>query len=134
MARKTLLIILFILLSKLSFADNSVFWQGGLWNLDSPGDISTYGFFRLSAERNIRFKEGYILKVEWIERLDSKGERVYASLLIPESIIFFADRNVTAVMGKTPGLILLKNPKKQLVQLRLWEPTRYSFKEIKKMP
>ena len=134
MMKKTLLVIILIFLPSLSFADNSVFWQGGLWNLDYPGDISTYGYFRLSSETDVRFNDSYILKVEWIERLDSKGERLYASLLIPELGAFIVDRKMTAEMGEVPSIILIKNSKKQEILLRLWEPTRYSFKEIIKKP
>ncbi len=129
MIRKSLRITLLLLLPSVGFADNAAFWQGGLWNLDYPGDISTYGYFRLTADRDIRFKDGYILRIEWVERLNGKGDRLYGSLLVPELSGFLGDGKIKAEMGEVPSLVRLQNTKNQVVWLRLWEPTRYAVQK-----
>jgi len=129
MIRKSLLTILLFLLSYLSFADSPVLWHGGLWNLDYPGDVSTYGYFRLLLESDAVQKEARVLRVEWVEKLDSKGERVYASRLIPELGNFLGSGKITAEMGEVPSAIRLQNSKGLVLWLRLWEPTRFSIQE-----
>ncbi len=128
MKTKLLTIILLILLPQITFANGSAFWQGGLWNLDYPGDVSTYGYFRLTAERDM-FGDGYVLRIEWIERSNGKAERVYGSLLVPELSSFLGDGRLKADMGEVPSLIRLQNSKGQSVWLRLWAPTRYAIQK-----
>jgi hypothetical protein len=129
MIRKSLLTILLILLPHFSFAESPVLWQGGLWNLDYPGDVSTYGYFRLLLEPDVVQKEARVLRVEWVEKLDSKGERVYASRLIPELGTFLGSGKITAEMGEVPSAIRLQDSKGRVLWLRLWEPTRFSIQE-----
>ena len=130
MIRKFLLISLLCLLPYRSFADSPVLWEGGLWTLDYPGDISTYGYFRLFLEPNILQKGARILRVEWVEQLDSKGVRVYGSLLIPELGIFLGSGKVTAEgMEEVRSAIQLKNSKGQVLWLRLQEPTSFEIQD-----
>jgi hypothetical protein len=129
MIRKSLLTILLFLLPYLSFAESPVLWKGGLWNLDYPGDVSTYGYFRLLLESDAVQKEARVLRVEWIEKLDSKGERVYASRLIPELGNFLGSGKIIAEMGEVPSAIRLQNSKGLVLWLQLWEPTRFSIQE-----
>jgi hypothetical protein len=129
MIRKSLLILLLFLLPSACFAANPVLLQGGLWNLDYPGDISTYGYFRLSLEPDLLQKGTRILRVEWVEQLDSKGERVYASRLIPELGAFVRSGKITAEMGEMPSAVRLQDPKGRVLWLRLWEPTRFEIQE-----
>jgi len=102
MITRLLTIILLILLPQATFGNGSAFWQGGLWNLDYPGDVSTYGYFRLTAERDM-FGDGYVLRIEWIERSNGKGEPVYGSLLVPELSSFLGDGRLKADMGEVPS-------------------------------
>jgi hypothetical protein len=129
MIRKSLLTILLILLPYFCFAESPVLWQGGLWNLDYPGDVSTYGYFRLLLEPDVLQKEARVLRVEWVEKLDSKGERVYASRLIPELGTFLGSGKITVEMGEAPSAIRLQDSKGRVLWLRLWEPTRFSIQE-----
>jgi hypothetical protein len=127
--KKSFFTFLIIALPLLSFAESTVVWQGGLWNLDYPGDISTYGHFRLLIEPDVMDQGFFILRVEWIENLDSKGERLYASRLIPELGRFLDSRNISAKMGEVPSAIRLVNSKGKALWLRLWEPTRFEIQE-----
>jgi hypothetical protein len=129
MIAKLLSTILLFLLPSVSLADRAVFWPGGLWNLDYPGDTSTYGYFRLTAERDVMFKDGYILRVEWLERINGNGDRLYGSLLVPEQSSYLGDGKMKAEMGEVPSLVRLQNSKNQVEWLRLWEPTRYAIQK-----
>lgn len=129
MIRKLLLIVLLFLLPSVCFAASPILLQGGLWNLDYPGDISTYGYFRLSLEPDLLQRGARILKVEWVEQLESKGERVYASRLIPELGTFIGSGKVVAEMGEMPSAISLQDQKGRVLWLRLWEPTRFAIQE-----
>ena len=131
MIRKYLVIVLLLISCNLCFADDQkVIYEGGLWNIDYPEDVSIYGHFRLIIEKDLRFDAGYILRVEWIENLDSKGERIYGSILITELSDFLGNGNVSAEVGDVPGIVILTNQNNQKINLNLFEPTRYSLKEL----
>lgn len=127
--KKVLFVFLIIVLPLLSYAQSTVVWQGGLWNLDYADDVSTYGHFRILIEPDVMDQGFYILRVEWIENLDSKGERLYASRLIPELGRFLDSRKIMAEMGEVPSAIKLVNSKGKSLWLRLWEPTRFEIQE-----
>jgi hypothetical protein len=122
-------LLLLLLLPFSSTAESTAFWQGGLWNLDYPGDISTYGYFRLSADRDARSKDGYVLRVEWMERISEKKDRLYGSRLVPELSAFLGDGKIKAETGEVPSLVRLRNSRNDVVWLRLLEPTRYAIQK-----
>ena len=111
-------------------ADGKEVWQGGLWNLDLPGDTSTYGHFRLVVEPDVSQPGAQILRVEWIETLDGKGDRLFASRLIPE-LGGFVDPGLVKVepAAERPSAIRLQNAKGKVLWLRLWEPTRIAVQK-----
>ena len=133
MIRKFIVIALLIFSCNLCYADEQkVIYEGGLWNIDYPEDFSIYGHFKLIIEKDLRFDTGYILRVEWIENLDSKGERIFGSILITELSNFLGNGNVSAKTEEVPSIVILTNQKKQKINLNLFEPTRYSIEEPKK--
>jgi hypothetical protein len=130
MLRAMVIAIAFGIVPALGAADGRHLWQGGLWNLDYPGDVSTYGYFRLSLERDISQDRGQVLRVEWVERLDGNGERVYANRLIPELGSFVDSGLVKIEMApEIPSAIRLQNAKGRVLWLRLWEPTRFAIQK-----
>jgi len=131
--RRALLTIAVALAPAFAIADGRLLWQGGLWNLDDVEDRSTYGDFRLTIEPDIWRKGDLVLRVEWIETVDGKGQRVYANRLIPELSVFIGSGKVRAEMAPAiPSAVKLLNAKGQVLWLRLWEPTRYEIQKTLK--
>ena len=133
MIRRALLTIVVALAPAFAFADGRLLWEGGLWNLDDAEERSTYGDFRLTIEPDIWRQGGLILRVEWIETVDGKGQRVYANRLIPELNTFIGAGKVRAEMAsEIPSAVKLQNAKGRVLWLRLWEPTRYEIQKTLK--
>jgi hypothetical protein len=105
-------------------------WRGGLWILDLPGDTSTYGHFRLVMEPDISQAGAQILRVEWIETLDGKGDRLFATRLVPE-LGGFVDPGLVKVesAAELPSAIRLQNARGKVLWLRVWEPTRIAVQD-----
>ncbi len=133
MIRRTFLTIALALAPAFAFADGRLLWQGGLWNLDDVEETSTYGDFRLVIEPDISRQGGLVLRVEWIETVDGKGQRVYANRLIPELSTFIGAGKVKAeIVPEIPSAIKLQNARGRVHWLRLWEPTRYEIQKTLK--
>jgi hypothetical protein len=133
MIRQTLLIFAVALVPAFALADGPVLWEGGLWNLDDVEERSTYGDFRLTIEPDIWQQGGHVLRVQWMETIDGKGQRVYANRLIPELSTFIGTGKVKAAMAaEIPSAIKLQNEKGRVLWLRLWEPTRYEIQKTLK--
>jgi len=133
MTRLVIAFVALVLFAGRAAADGKEVWKGGLWNLDLPGDTSTYGHFRLLVEPDISQGGRQILRVEWIETLDGKGDRLFASRLIPE-LGGFVDPGLAKVemAPERPSAVRLQNAKGNVLWLRLWEPTRIAVQ--KKLP
>src|SRR5258708_37072306 len=131
MIRLALLTIVVALAPAFAFAEGRVLWQGGLWNLNDVEERSTYGDFRLTIEPDIWRQGGFVLRVEWIETVDGKGQRVYANRLIPELSSFIGAGNVKAQMEpEIPSAVNLHNSKGRVLWLRLLEPRRYQIQKL----
>ena len=114
-------------------AQGQVLWQGGLWNLDYPdAETSKYGEFRLIIEPDLAQSGAQVLRIEWIENIDGKGQRLFASRLIPELDAFVSAGAVTAQMGELPTAVRLQNGKGRTLWLRLGEPARYRIQRTLK--
>lgn len=123
----------FALMPLLASAEGRLLWEGGLWNLDYPdAHTSKYGEFRLVIEPDIAHAGANILRVEWVEKIDGKGQRIYASRLIPELSAFVSAEPVKAQMGDLPSAVRLQNAKGRTLWLRLWEPARYAIQRTLK--
>ena len=125
---RRILVALALLQPMLAQSGGGPIWEGGLWNLDYPGDISTYGYFRVFTQPSVLPRGCSLLRVEWIERLGEKGERLFASRLIsePELCLEPAGLKIT-VTAEVPGLIEISNAKKRKVKLQLLEPGRFEI-------
>jgi hypothetical protein len=133
MIRRTFLTIAVALAPAFAFADGRLLWQGGLWNLDDVEESSTYGDFRLTIEPDMSRQGRLVLRVEWIETVDGKGQRVYANRLIPELSTFIGAGKVKAEMApEIPSAVKLQNARGRVLWLRLWEPTRYEIQKTLK--
>ena len=106
-------------------------WEGGLWNLDYPDDISTYGYFRVFAEPSIAPRGCSLLRIEWIERVDDTKERVFASRLISEPELCLEPAGLK-VSGdpEQPWLIEITNAKRRRVRVHLQEPGRFEVLRV----
>jgi hypothetical protein len=120
----------FALQATVALAANPAVWEGGLWIVDYEGDISTYGYFRVLLEPSLVHRDCSLLRVEWIERVTEKRERVFATRLIsePELCLNAAGLRV-ADNPELPDRIEVWNSEGRRIELRLLEPTKFEIRE-----
>ena len=121
-----MLLALLLLQPILGQSGDALLWEGGLWNLDYPGDISTYGYFRVFAEPSVLARGCSLLRIEWVERVNDKNDRVFASRLISEPELCLEPANLK-VSGdpEQPWLIEVTNTERRRVRVHLAEPGHF---------
>ena len=120
----TLAAVLLAFLSEGLAAAEVPIWEGGLWNLPTGLDTSRNGHFRVFVELDVEFTGYRILKIEWVESLESV-ERVYGTLFVDESVGIVNVDPITAQEGIVPSFVLIYAGGLQVLCLRIWEPGRY---------
>ncbi len=112
-----------------SWAQDTLLWEGGLWNLDYAPDVSTDGYFRLSLVPYTTYGiDSDVLRVEWIEQMHDEDDRVFASRLVPELDGFFSSGVKGIETGEVPSRVRLENTDGRVIWLIVLEPARFAIR------